>query len=73
VLAASGSASSSAWRWSTLVGDDVGQSDLVGNQSGPCVHRCDDFSLLVDSPLVRRSAGLSVDGVKDQRAVGKVS
>ena len=45
--------------------------DLSSNQSGPQVHSIDDFNWSAD--LVRRSAGLSPEGVNDQLAVGKAS
>ena len=54
-----------------LVGDHVGQWEVFDNHHGPCIHNLDDFNCSVDMPLVRRSAGLSDEGVNDQLAEGK--
>ena len=51
-----------------LVGVHVGQLEVFDNHCGPCIHSSGNFNCCVDIPLVRRSAGLSVEGVKDQLA-----
>ena len=52
-----------------LVGTHVGQSDSFGSQHGPCSHSSDD-NCCVDTPLVRRSAELSGEGVYDHIDTG---
>ena len=47
-----------------LVGTHVGQFGSFGRQCGPCSHSSDD-NCSVNTPLVRRSAGLSGEGVYD--------
>ena len=52
-----------------LVGTHVGQLDSFGSQHGPCSHSSDD-NCCVDTPLVRRSPGLSGEGVYDHIDTG---
>ena len=52
-----------------LVGTHVGQFNSFGSQRGPCHHRSDD-NCCVNTPLVRRSAGLSGEGVYDHIDTG---
>jgi len=56
-----------------LVGVQVGQVDLSSNQSGPHIHRVDDFNWSADIPLVSMSAGLSAEGVNDKVTVRNAS
>ena len=56
---------SAVCRWSMLVGTHVSQLDSLVSQRGPCNHSSEDKNCQADTLLVRRSAGLSDEGVHD--------
>ena len=62
--------SASASCSSASVGSHCGQSFLDDSYGGPCNHIFDEKSCWGEIPLVRRSAGLSSDGVNDHELAG---
>ena len=53
-----------------LAGIHVGQLGSFGSQYGPCSHSSKDKNCWLNTPLVRRPAGLSVEGVYDHMDTG---
>ena len=68
VFSESSSSSTSCSR--ALVGTHCGQSCLDISHCGPCNHNSDEKNCWGETPLVRRSAGLSPDGVNDHELAG---